>query len=408
VSKVSFRKKYSPYIFSFFYAIITSFIMKLSHITLHQFRNLKETTFSLSPHFNVFTGKNGSGKTSLLEGVHLLTTGRSFRSSHAEEFIAHSAASCILSGQLQPNDPGENLLRLGIQRDRTGGGIIRVNEKTCSTRAELAKLVPVQVLTTESYQLLHLGSKARRDFLDWALFHVEHSFHSVWVKYSRALKQRNAALKRVKIEGEEAVRAWDAELIEAGDQLDAQRKAVFKSFIPFFLEYLDEFLPNFLPSTQLRIEYKPGWMQALSMDTSLEEALNRGFSKDIHVGHTTTGPHRADLAFSLNDTPVEAQFSRGQLKLFVCALMLARSAWLLDKTGRHSLFLLDDLPSELDVEASRRLLEGLKKQGGQVWITAIEAQEWAEEGLKGEDVKMFHVEHGEIRERVWQCVGVFD
>ena len=202
--------------------------------------------------------------------------------------------------------------------------------------------MPVQVLTTESYQLLHLGSKSRRDFLDWALFHVEHSFHSVWVKYTRALKQRNAALKRVKIEGEAAVRAWDAELIEAGDQLDAQRKDVFKSFTPFFIKYLDGFLPNFLPSTKLRIEYKPGWMQGFSMDSSLEEVLNRRIFKRFHVGYTTAGPHRADLAFALNDTPVEAQFSRGQLKLFVCALMLARSAWLLDKTGRHSLFLLDD------------------------------------------------------------------
>jgi len=369
--------------------------MILSSVTLNQLRNLKETSLSLSPRFNIFSGKNGSGKTSLLEGVYLLTSGRSFRSTDAEEFISYSSTSCILSGLLQPKNPHEHLVRMGVMRDKMGGRVMRVNEKTCATRAELVKVIPVQIINTESYQLLHLPPKVRRDFLDWKVFHVEHSFHSVWVRYARALKQRNAALKRVKIEGEGAVRAWDAELCEPGAIIANQRKAILEIFLPFFLEYLKEFLPTFLNIKEIRVEHKQGWGE----DYSLEEALGRAFSRDLHLGYTTVGPHRADLKFYLNDVPIEAMFSRGQLKLFVCALMLARSAWLLSHTGRHSVFLLDDVHSELDTDASRRLLAGLKRLGGQVWITAIEA-DLLKECLAGEEVKMFHVEHGCIREMV--------
>lgn len=356
-------------------------------------RNLAEATLSLSPCFNLFFGNNGSGKTSLLEAVYLLTTGRSFRAPRAEEFISYQASSCILSGQLQSanqEDWGKQS-RLGIMRDRTGGLVMRVDEKTCATRAELAKILPVQIMNTESYQLLDLPPQKRRDFLDWGMFHVEHSFFSNWQRYSRALKQRNAALKRVKQEGEQAVYVWDAELIEIGEVIHQHRSAFLDTFIPVFNEYLKDFLSIEAYS----FDYKRGW----DLKKSLEEAFLAARSRDLALGYTTVGTHRADLKFYLNEAPIESMFSRGQLKLFVSALMLARSAWLFAQTGRRSLFLLDDLHSELDKEASLRLLKGLKDLGGQVWVTAIEGEQ-AEEllGRSIKHYKMFHVEHGRVRE----------
>jgi DNA replication and repair protein RecF len=363
--------------------------MHLNNLSIIGLRNLNEATISLSPRYNLFYGKNGSGKTSLLEAFYLLMSGRSFRAMRAEEFIAYPSSSCILSGQLRSTGEEGGSLRVGIMRDRVGGLVMRVDEKTCSTRAELAKILPIQIMNTDGYQLLHLPSQKRREFLDWGVFHVEHSFFSLWQRYARALKQRNAALKKVRQVGERAVFVWDAELIEIGEAIDGHRQCFLDAFVPFFNNYLQDFLKI----DCCKLEYKRGWDTAKSLENALFESRNR----DLALGYTSAGAHRADIKFCLNNTPVQTMFSRGQLKLFISALMLARSAWLLANTGRRSVFLLDDLHSELDKGASFLLLEGLKRMGGQVWLTAIEKEQTAEL-LQDEDFKMFHVEHGKIRE----------
>lgn len=366
--------------------------MRLYSLATIGLRNLAETNLVLSPRFNLFYGKNGSGKTSFLEASYLLMTGRSFRAGRAEEFITHSASSCTLAGQLRALDSEITHSRVGIMRDRAGGLVMRVNDKTCSTRAELANIVPVQIMNTESYQLFDLSSQKRREFLDWGMFHVEHSFFPLLQRYARALKQRNAALKRVRQEGEKAVYVWDLELIETGEAIDSHRKRFLDSFIPFFNEYLEAFLKMDCYTS----DYKRGW----DTKKGLEEALLAARPRDLALGYTTVGAHRADIKFCLDGIPIESILSRGQLKMFVSALMLARSAWLLNQTARNSIFLLDDLHSELDKEASLKLLNGLEHMGGQVFITAIEADQarelFAEQGLR---FKMFHVEHGRIKEQ---------
>lgn len=367
--------------------------MQLNSLNIIGLRNLHNTTLNLSSRFNLFYGKNGSGKTSLLEAAYLLITGRSFRASRVEEFISHQASSCIISGQVRSLREEGSQKRIGIMRDRSGALVMRVDEKTCVTRAELAKILPVQIMNTESYQLLHLPPQKRREFLDWGVFHVEHSFFALWQRYTRALKQRNAALKRVRQGGEQAVYVWDAELIEVGETIDKQRECFLEDFIPFFNQYLK----NFLKIENYVLNYKRGWDAKIS----LEEAFLNSRNRDLALGYTSVGAHRADIKFFIDETPIESLLSRGQLKLFVSALMLARSAWLLKKTGRHSVFLLDDIHSELDKEASLKLLRGLEHMGGQVWITAIENEQVRDIlGDNVESFKMFHVEHGSIKEEM--------
>jgi DNA replication and repair protein RecF len=363
--------------------------MYLSQINIYNLRNLNEIILRFSPQFNIFWGKNGSGKTSLLESIYILTCGRSFRSTHAEEYISFNASSCTIAGHIRSRIDGL-FSRIGIERDRKKSLQMRINEEVCHSLAQLAKIIPVQLINTESYQLLSLPPKFRRQFLDWGMFHVEPSFFPLWVRYNRALKQRNAALKRVKIEGEAAVYVWDTELIEAGESIHHHRQTFLETFYPQFTHRLNEFLSV----DTLRMDYHSGW----SEKKSLEEALKGARERDLAWGYTTTGPHRADLKFFIADAAAESVLSRGQLKLFVCALFLARGEWLQEKTDRRAVFLLDDIASELDEDAIFRLLEGLKRLGGQVLLTAIEkppVEKWF--GNK-EMSKVFHVEHGSVKE----------
>lgn len=363
--------------------------MYLSQINIYSLRNLQDVSLCFSPQFNIFWGKNGSGKTSLLESVYILTCGRSFRTSNAENYINFKASICTIAGQAY-STPSNAHCRFGIERDRKKGVQMRINEEPCYSLAQLAKIVPLQLINTESYQLLDLPPKFRRQFLDWGAFHVEPSFFPFWARYNRALKQRNAALKRVKLEGEAAVYSWDKELIEAGEHIHQCRQMFFKAFYPYFSQYINEFLKL----ETLRAEYFPGWNDKKSFKDALRETRER----DLAWGYTTVGPHRADIQFFLSDSAVESVLSRGQLKLFVCALFLGRGEWLKEKTGQKAVFLLDDIASELDEHAIFRLLEGLKQLGGQVLLTAIEkpsVEAWFENKAL---FKMFHVEQGLIRE----------
>lgn len=367
--------------------------MFLQSLKLSGVRNLLALSLDFCPAFNIVIGKNGSGKTSFLEAIHLLAQGRSFRSHHAEEFVSFKSSHCVLSGKIKPFFPEESpAISIGLEKHKTGQVGMQVNHQKCQSIAELAKLLPLQLMNTHTYCLLEGASRHRRQFLDWGMFHVEPRFFPVWQRYSRVLKQRNAALKRIKFEGKESVLSWNKELIETGESLNEFREHFLDTFKPLLTEQLGEFLGD----KQFRLHYKKGWNEALS----LSEALDRHWEQDLLRGYTGCGPHRADLQFLIdesesNTVQAEVTLSRGQQKLLICALLIARSQWLFQKTGQKALFLVDDLTSELDSFSSGWFLERLKEIGGQIILTAIDSG-FLQNYLKDIQYKMFHVEQGQM------------
>lgn len=366
--------------------------MHLNLLNILNLRNLSSVDLMLNSQCNVFCGRNGSGKTSILEAINLLATGRSFRTTKAGPMIRFGEKSCLVSGVVSSKNlvlPSQSV-RLGIERFLTGSPKIRLAEQDCQSIIQLARVLPVQLINTDSYELLETSPQIRRQFLDWLMFHVEHSFYSTWQRFKRALAQRNALLKNYGQLNLSELRIWDKELVETGEILDIARKHMLEAFYPVFLEILSGLL-NF--KERVSIQYNRGWSDNLNLAEALERSLNR----DKEWRYTTVGPQRADLEFVIGGVPAKNMLSRGQLKLFVCALLMARAVLLYQKSGRRCVFLVDDLHSELDKEANRLLAQSLHGWGGQVLITTIEGESLA--GLlKGEDHTMFHVEHGQIRQ----------
>lgn len=397
--------------------------MYLKQLKLSSIRNLKPLTLEFSPDFNWIYGKNGSGKTSLLETIYLLATGRSFRSRHAVDFIQHQEKACVASGMVLSRTLSRTT-RLGVERHASDGLRLRMNEEPFDTLSEWVKVLPVQLINVDSYLLLSGPPKLRRQFLDWPMFHVEHSFFSLLQRYRRALKQRNAALrtplKASQRNGVMEIELWNKELSEAGEGMTEMRKHFVSHFFPCFKEYLDVFLNV----GDIKLEFQQGWNENLT----LSDALGRSVERDFALGYTSVGPHRADFEFAFNGTSVETMLSRGQLKLFISALYLARSAFVANAIERAPVCLLDDLSSELDKEASTRLLNGLIMQNAQIFATGIEKSTVFEiisdslggEGEGGEigengllhvsihksNIKMFHVEHGTIKDETESGMGV--
>lgn len=363
--------------------------MHLDSLIVKNLRNLQSVDLSLNPRFNVFYGANGSGKTSLLEAIHVLTTGRSFRAHNGRQFISFGKEATMISGGATRME-GElkSSIRLGLERSQNGNVRIRLAEQDCHSIAELAKTLPIQLINSESYAILEASPQFRRQFLDWIMFHVEHSFYPVWRRFKRALQQRNAALKNAKFLPSSSITVWDAELAEAGEVIHQLRREVITQFTPIFSEVVSRLLNL---NRTINIHYDCGWKENLSF----QEALTACLDKDRAWGYTTVGPQRADLDFLLDNVTAKNVLSRGQTKLFICALIIARAILLFEKEKKHCIFLIDDINAELDNNATKLLIKELTKLNSQIMITSIEA-DYISNLLNDCGLSLFHVEHGTI------------
>ena len=177
--------------------------MSLTQLNIHAVRNLREVKLGGLGRVNVFYGANGSGKTSVLEAVHLLGMARSFRSTSARTLIMHGEESCTVFGAVHSGVQGGRCCRLGIQRQLTGEASIKIGGSPAQAVSELVEQLPLQVINADSFDLLTGPPRTRRQYLDWGVFHVEHAFLSQWQRFQRCIKQRNNLLRRGKIAVEE-------------------------------------------------------------------------------------------------------------------------------------------------------------------------------------------------------------
>ncbi len=357
--------------------------MQLTRIDIRNLRNLAGVSLHPSPGLNILEGENASGKTSFLEAIHLLGLARSFRTLKSEHLVQHEKESLTLFAVLEKGATH----RIGLQRYRDNRLDIHLDGLKSEGRSGLAALLPLQLITPESISLLLGNPSERRQYLDWLLFHVEQSFHSTWSGYQRYLKQRNALLRG---EQHQTLEQWTHGLVEAGEAINRMRQALLAELKP----HIEHYVSLLLSEVPFNLAYRQGWKK----DLSLSEALQKGLDADIKMKYTTSGPHRADLIFRTGDDKVVDVFSRGQLKLMLAALKLAQMALFCQKLGTTAIVLIDDLPAELDSNHRNLLLAQLQALGTQIFVTTtdsglLEFSAWP-------DTKVFHVEHGEIKEVV--------
>ncbi|MDO4223059.1 MAG: DNA replication/repair protein RecF [Acinetobacter sp.] len=356
--------------------------MQLTRLSIERVRNLKTVVIQDLQPFNVFYGENGSGKTSLLEAIHLLATGRSFRTHLPKLYIQNQASNALVFAQTAQQD------KIGIQKQQTGEQLIRVNGDSVATQAQLARMIPVQVIEPQSTDIIDHGSKPRRQMLDWLMFHVEQSFYLTWQQYGRALQQRNSLLKTQRNLTLQQLEPWNKLLVNYGEALHQQRSVMIDEWQLILQQYLQLLLPD----VSIQMTYHAGFHHELG----LEHDLIYYHQKDCERRNTEYGPHRADLKFRTPLGDADEVLSRGQKKMLMIALKLSQIA-MLHSRNRETVVLLDDLTAELDAQAQQRLLEQLATLGSQVFITALEHQA-IERYLQQLQVnyQLFHVQQGDI------------
>jgi len=339
------------------------------------FRCLENADLELSPEFNLIYGANASGKTSLLEALAYLGRGKSFRGASTSNLIRHGASEFVLFGETQTEARSQ---RLGVRNSKDGLEV-RVDGSGDGGVAALADALPLQVIDPEVHNLVAGGPELRRRFLDWVAFHVEHDHLETWRRFRRALKQRNAALRARATPA--SIRSWNAEFVELSQALDASRRRA----LDIALDSLAEYGLGLL-GTELGFEYQQGWTK----DKELERSLEEGLERDLQLGSTQQGPHRADLRIRYDERQARKLVSRGQQKLLASAMILAATDTAQTALERPLLLLLDDPAAELDAESLSRLLEAVLGLGCQVVATSLE------KGALSTPIgsATFHVEHG--------------
>jgi DNA replication and repair protein RecF len=238
-----------------------------------------------------------------------------------------------------------------------------------------------------SHALISGGAENRRRFLDWGLFHVEHDFITVSRRYARALRQRNALLKARA--GMQQLDAWDHELADAGEPLSRGRQRYLEALAPRLAEMGGELVPSV---GDIAADYLPGWRRD---ELPLADALLLARPRDMALGYTSVGPHRADWRLRFAALPGREALSRGQTKLVALTALLAQAEHHASERGEWPAVALDDLASELDRAHQRRVLTRLLATGAQVFVTGTEVPE----ALRALDVgyARFHVEHAQVR-----------
>ncbi|MDH5822608.1 DNA replication/repair protein RecF [Luteimonas sp. RD2P54] len=358
--------------------------MRVTRLHVRNLRRLESIELEPGPGLNFLIGDNGAGKTSVLEALHLMAYGRSFRGRVRDGLVRSGCPALEVFVEWIERQCGQPR-RAGL-RHAGGDWSGRLDGEAVAQLGDLCAALAVVSFEPGSHALISGGGEPRRRFVDWGLFHVEQDFLAVWRRYARALRQRNALLKS--LAPTDQLEAWDRELALAGEPLTAARQRYLERLEPLLREAVAGLAPMLGTAT---LQLQPGWRRD---ELPLEDALLLARDRDRALGHTSVGPHRADWRLGFSSAPNREPLSRGQTKLAALACLVAQARDYAACRGEWPVMVLDDLASELDRTHRQRVLATLREGGAQVFVSGTD---WPDTQLPGlGQANLFHVEQGRV------------
>ena len=363
--------------------------MWIKQITVHHCRIIRQAQLNFSPRLNIILGDNGSGKSSLLEALCILSRGRSYRSSRINEVITHHADSILCNAKIKQHN-SDKLLSVGIQKNNKQTQI-RINQQNIKNQAELSKATPITIIHPDSVNLITGGPSLRRAFIDWIAFYQNPDFYQHWKQYKRILRQRNICLRDPS--QRYALPYWTEQLIALQQPLHQYRITALKELN----KNIKKIQHGLWDGAKLDIELSTGFPSDVDInDTNALQAIyQQRLDNDIKSHKTFYGIHRSELKISINGVIASQVVSRGQLKILSILLLIAQSASASTNEQEKGIIAIDDLTAELDDNNRQRLIELLIKTEQQLIMTTTP------QGMEGINLNsiektMFHVKHGEF------------
>ena len=366
--------------------------MRLKKLTILNYKNIAESCLTFSSNVNCFVGRNGMGKTNVLDAIYYLSFCKSRQNSMDAQVVRHGEEFFMLQGSYEREEGGEELVHVAFKKGQRKR--LKRNDKEYKRLSEHLGQIPLVMISPSDSLLIDSGSEERRKFMDMVIAQYDSRYVECLLRYEKSLKQRNALLKQ------EEEPDWGVmQVLEEMMSMDACyiyecRKAFVTAFSPIFQNLYAALCDS--NREEVSIQYASHLSRG-----DLQEQLAAFRAKERIVGYTLHGVHRDDLELFLNDFPIRQEGSQGQTKTYFIAMKLAQFLYLKERGNQRTpLLLLDDIFDKLDAGRVARIIDYVSGNSfGQIFITDTNR-----EHLDGilevttKDYKLFHVVEGEITE----------
>lgn len=331
---------------------------------MRHFRAYEEAYFEFNPHVNLICGANAQGKTSLIEAIHCLVLGRSFRSRQSAELIKHGTASFHIEGKFLKHGIEQSLKMTFNGQERC----LIYNSTPLPTLSSLLGILPGVVIAPDDFYLIKGPPLLRRQFLDIQIAQSDPLYVHHLTRYSKAIRQRNQLLKSKQLA---TIESWERELSQAAAYIYIQRRRTVQE-LHKYCQTLYQRLTS--ESEPFEVHYK-GLPPQLEQPDEIKDYQLKQFQKyrlrEVALGYTLTGPHKDDLFFTIKGKDVRDFASEGQQRSCVTTLRLAEWQRLSQTGGEMPLMIIDDIGLSLDTSRRHQLLEKLIELG-QIFLTSTD------------------------------------
>lgn len=359
--------------------------MIIKSITLKNFRNYKEEKFDFSSNINILYGKNGQGKTNVIEAIYYFCQGKSYRGCKDKEVIHFDEKNCELFIEFEASMRD---ITSRIKIDDTK--IVSINGISIKKLSELVGYLKAVIFTPEHLNIIKSGPSQRRNFLDSFLSSVYPVYFKYLINYYKVLKQKNILLKSRK-NNDSLISVWNEKLAEYAVIITGYREEIIKKINPYIKKYQMEISDE---KEDIYLEYVCNIKDMKDDKEKLYKYLEENKDREKDAGISLIGPHRDDFNFIINGKNAKIYSSQGQQRTAVLSLKLSEADIINDIVNEYPVLLLDDITSELDEKRIEYLTSKIKDK--QVIITCTKKEKNLSQN---ENVRIFKIEEGKkVRE----------
>jgi len=362
--------------------------MQIEELKLLNFRNYERVGVSFDPNLNVIYGKNGSGKTNLVEAIYVLALTRSFKQIHDKTLIRHDTEVTKIEGLIKGKY--QNTYQVLITPE---GKKVKVDSNKLTKISEYISKIPIVLFNPNDLKMIKDTPSIRRKYLNIAISQLHVSYLKQLNSYNKLLKIRNSYLKQMYVNGNALQDYLDVvteKLVLEGLQIYEQRK----EYIALINEQLASIYEQIVGSGNLCIKYTSDYSKKSKEE--LVEIYKKSLSRDLSFGKTNLGVHHDDICFCLDGKDLKDYGSEGQQKNAVISWKFSEMAIFREQKGVLPILILDDLLSELDMEKIKNILSFIHEEG-QTFITTTEIEK-IEYLLDEKSYKKIHIRNGKLEE----------
>jgi len=336
--------------------------MYLKKISLFNYKNFSEVNFDFDAKINCFVGKNGVGKTNILDAIYHLANGKSYFNPLAVQNIKHNEEFFVIEGEFKKANRNENIL-CSLKKGQKK--ILKRNGKQYEKFSDHIGFIPLVIISPSDSDLIVEGSETRRRFIDNVISQLDSSYLQQLIQYQKIISQRNALLKYFALNHvfeNDTLSIYNEQLNQLGQSIFEKRKAFLNDFIPIFNQHHQEITSS---NETVQLVYESHLFEK-DTKTLLEENL----AKDRALQYTSVGVHKDDLSFQIDHFPIKKFGSQGQQKSFLIALKLAQFEFVKKQSGEKPILLFDDIFDKLDESRVSKIVEMVNNdQFGQLFIS---------------------------------------